>query len=235
MTRLLLPIAGSAARIGGIPKFLLPISGNRTLIEEHVLSALNADLGGVVVICRRPHFEITKNILEKYNGFVEYIQLNFSTKTMNETISFFEPRDNETNIIIGLADSYWSGNSLTSVYRILKDLNRSYGTLALFPMRKSQFGKFGAVEYNSDSMVTSIIDKDPKVKLTHAWGALRVSIDLVRNIDIELPHIGYSVEKSIALGFDYTCSVFDVDYFDCGTFDEYRECLVRLDNAKNSN
>jgi len=170
---------------------------------------------------------MTKNVLAEFGDYVEFVELDFKTQTMNETLSFFNSHANEVSVIIGLADSFWSNNELTSVYEFLNEDSNYDGSLALFPLRQSQVGKLGAVEFKSDSLITSIIDKDPNTSFTHAWGALKISTALVKDIDIKLPHIGYSVKYSMSQGYKYDSKVFVVDYFDCGTFAEYKECLVR--------
>ena len=60
---LVLPIGGSASRMRGIPKYLLPANDSSTLVENHVQAGLKAGFDQVVVIIPKESESLLRNNL----------------------------------------------------------------------------------------------------------------------------------------------------------------------------
>jgi MobA-like NTP transferase domain len=217
----LLPAAGTASRMRGLPKFLLPVSENvQTLIEHHV--ELLADLVERIYIPARPE---NMNLLERLSlpSTCELIAMN--TETMSETVHRALEAVEFDNCVLGMPDTFYvSRNPYIDLSRD-SDLDVK---LALWRTKPSQRGQVGSIELDDDNTVLRCEDKTQKWDFGQHWGAMRFNRRALSLLEPTTPHAGFLITPSIEDGLSVKGEMMDGEYFDCGTFSEYKRCVASL-------
>lgn len=228
-TILVLPIGGQATRIGGVPKFLLPVGDNQTLIGRHVHAAQESGISEIFIICRPMHTRLIRNYFSESISNITVIELENETQTMNETLFFGLSDIYFSSAIVGLSDTYWSKNGLVQAYSQLKAHDDKHSiSIAAFEIREDQVGKLGQVQIGDDQELKDMKDKDSNCDYQYAWGAIKITKNFLQNIDRSQPHIGYTVRDKLKVGEKILCVKVETNYYDCGTFAEYRSLLNTL-------
>jgi dTDP-glucose pyrophosphorylase len=229
MTKMVLSIGGSAERMLGLPKFLLPASNSESLIQRHLNGGFEAGIEEAILICRKDHEAILRHHLSNHEKKIRYLVLEHHTKTMCETLlmyvqsKFFS--ENES-YILPLADTTFTGAEIRDIYTDLLT-TRDKNALALFKIRSEQVGKLGQVEFHPVSKeITRVIDKDPSCPFPDLWGICLIQGELLADIRIDEAHIGISVSRWVSEGQVFIGLTNDAKYYDCGTFAEYRQFLL---------
>ena len=226
---LVLPIGGQATRIGGVPKFLLPVSDRETLLGRHVDAARASGVNRIYIICRPVHTALISNYLSEFEGNAEIIELNRDTQTMCETLSVGMKGIDFESAIVGLPDTYWSNDGLKEAYKQLQLSKNTCDTiLAVFRIREDQAGKLGQLQFDTNGQLLRMNDKDLNCNYEFAWGAIKFTNSIIKELDINQPHVGYTVKNMLDLGARINCIQINTEYFDCGTFEEYSLLLGRL-------
>jgi hypothetical protein len=157
----IIPAAGKATRIGGIPKFLLPIDEKKFLLDFHVNSILinNEKLRKVVAVSN-DFYETAKRM--NFNADLIIVD----TKTMNETVlKVINLFPDEQHYLLTMPDTYFNDIGLAS--KMYKKYQESVdGTLGIWKILESQKGKLGQCEVNN-SLVVNIKDKDINCKFEY--------------------------------------------------------------------
>lgn len=215
----LLPSAGSATRMNGIPKFLLPISERlQCLLDYHV--TLMSDSVDRIIIPTRSEWV---GLLHSFNfgDLVDIIELN--TATMAETVKrSLAGRDYDT-CVLGMPDTYFVGGN---PYRDLSTQPVADVSLTVFPTRAEQVGKMGSVAIDSDNRVTDHADKEPNRDFGHHWGVMEFSRQVEEFLDPQATTGGYLITEALNRGMDVRGYRASYPYFDCGTFEEYLQALT---------
>lgn len=221
MIDVILPAAGFASRMRGLPKFLLPANKQyESLLEIH-LSNLEGKCENIY-LPTRPELIPIINSLEIGNKNLKIIEM--STSTMSETVLNTINLTNSRYYTIIMPDTYFLGQK---PYDDLLKF-RDFCNLACWKIRDSQRGKLGEVKINKLNEVVEIIDKKAENGFKFAWGAITFSSDLIKYIDIKDPHIGYAVKKSILNNEKVNAFKIRGKYFDCGTPEEYVQLLKEI-------
>ncbi len=225
---LLLPIGGSATRMLGLPKFMLPANSEYTLIEQHVLGALEAGYSDVYVIVSEKYFDLFHEFKVSKRLNVNVICLPKATSTMTETlvlgareISDFD----SCEITVGMADTAFLGESFSEIYFRIRT-HAEKVSLGLFKIRNDQFGKLGQVKIDDHGLVVDLKDKSPDCVFPQIWGLAKLPADLLLKSEVKDAHIGISIEKLLRTGVRVGSAPNTAEYFDCGTFDEYKKFLL---------
>ncbi len=212
----ILPAAGKASRMNGLPKFALPINNfNQTLIERHITQI--QDFVNQIVIPTTPS---NLNLIENMNIGMKSTVFSLETNTMSQTIFEVIREFPADRYVLFMPDTYFHGEAPH------KHLAHSQSPieLAIFSIRNTQKGKLGQVKIDKKNNVLEIVDKSENCNYKYAWGALTFDKTLIEFIKPEDAHIGYAVAKS--LGFhDVKTRVFECEYFDCGTPNEYFDLI----------
>ena len=105
----IIPAAGKASRIGGIPKFLLPIASDNFLIKFHSNLVNNVDTHvHKAIVVSSEYFETVKRL--ELNA--EIFEAN--TSTMNETVAFAIDRFPEiNNYLLTMPDTFFNDSDVT--------------------------------------------------------------------------------------------------------------------------
>ena len=208
MTLGLLPASGSASRIGGLPKFMLPIEDNFSILQWHV-SLMNEACDKVRVSTR----ECWMPLVTPLNlGADIYVK---EPSTMSDAVLEMS-RDRNDAVIIGMPDVYIH-NSENNFY---KDMLESDGDIVLATWDykyKTMKGKVGQVLVDRFSNVLQVIDKDPNCEFDQMWGAILFRNGLER-IDVDGGSVLKDLNKWIADGVSVKAVAMSGEYIDSGTF-----------------
>jgi ADP-glucose pyrophosphorylase len=226
---LVLPVGGSASRMLGLPKFMLPVSESETLIERHCRGAVSAGYDEVHVITRQKYFNLIGSYFSDRRIDAHIHSLPHETETMSETLKIGSRLIKDivkSSVTIGLSDTAFYGASYENIYRKLIEDSADH-TLGLFSIREDQFGKLGQVDIDSMGNVLAMQDKNFSCTFPAIWGLAKVPGLMLMNLNISDAHIGIGIEKLVAEGKHVSGVVNDAEYFDCGTFNEYKLFLSR--------
>jgi len=217
----ILPAAGSAERMSGIPKFLLPVADDyKSLLENHIENL--SQYCEKIYLSTKPELVPIINSLNFDLKNIEVIEVQ--TKTMSETVLETLTYSSSDSFMMIMPDTYFlDGNP----YR---DLNKNpeVAELACWEIRDNQRGKLGEVEFDSSGDITNIVDKKIDNGFQYAWGALTFSKKLIPFIDNKDPHIGYAIKNALKKKQKISGIKINGKYFDCGTPSEYVELLEEV-------
>lgn len=219
----IIPAAGKASRIGGIPKFLLPIASDNFLIKFHsnLLNDIHLDIKKVIVVSTE-YFETVKRL----DLDAEIIKAD--TKTMNETTKVaIDKFPDFSNYLITMPDTYYEDKNI--IYNLIHTSmeNKSPISLALWMIEDYQKGKLGQVKISQEQVV-DVIDKDLNCEYELAWGAISWKKEVNSLIDEKDSHIGYILNPALKQNIKIDFVKANNTYFDCGTFNEYSKLLKVL-------
>ena len=218
----ILPAAGLATRMRGLPKFLLPCSTDyTTLLERHITSLL--EVCERVWIAVRPETAALVDILQIAQDRV--IMVNLRTETMSETVLKVIGLSMAESFVVVMPDTYFLDEQ---PYEYLGNLEQGM-RVAAWNIREDQIGKLGQIELDiNSSKVISSKDKDPTCDYPFAWGAVAFDRSVSEHIDPASPHIGFIIPEVIRSGKKISAKVMEGSYFDCGTPREYFAMLAEV-------
>jgi choline kinase len=212
----LIPASGTASRMRGLPKFLLPFENSvKTLMERHI-EMMEQHVDRILIPTRPENLELIERL--KFPSFVELVPL--ITSTMSETVNLALDKVDFELCILGMPDTYYLGQD---PYKALVNLAGDV-RLACWPTVSSQVGNVGSVEIVG-GRVTQVQDKNPRVDFGRHWGAIAFNKSALEHLDSSTPHIGFIVNPCIEAGLIVDAEDIEGDYIDCGTFSEYRRLL----------
>jgi NDP-sugar pyrophosphorylase family protein len=218
----LIPAAGHATRLHGLPKYLLPVP------DGYLLSALcrkmtQAGANHLLIGANEENY----GLLRRYapGGAMIYV---VESATMNETLLAARERIDvnlEENVLFGMPDSYWGDERVYQ--RLQADLGLypfPIAAVAVWLMQPEQHGQLGSCEV-SDGEIVRIVDKSPDPRLRYAWGAVAFRPDFWQYIVPHEPHIGYALSRALVAGERVGSLIVEGHYHDCGTPDGYFTCI----------
>lgn len=220
----ILPAAGSATRMRGLPKFLLPC-------DENYLSLLERHINHLAPICNKIWIPIRPDLI----ALVESLNIPapnteifpISTNTMTETLRKTASKSMSEKFVMVMPDTYFQGEL---PYEYLAT-GAEKMNLACWKIRAEQYGKLGQVQISKSSpeetqgTVSSSRDKDPSCRFPFSWGAMSFSREVLELADDEMPHLGYVLPQLLEKNMQIHAKVIDGEYFDCGTPQEYISML----------
>lgn len=230
MTLGIIPAAGKAERLNGLPKALLPIPGGATLIETVYERMKRASLCWHIAIGTN---RTTYAFLRQREAISESVY-KAETRTMSETVLTALPYLNGNEpVLFGMADTYFEdADAFVKLATALKD--GADVAVGVFKARPEQRAHLGMVEIAGDE-VLHVIDKPQQTGLIWAWGVLAWKVGFWAYLNTRDPHVGYALPRALAAELDVRAVRMDGQYWDCGTPDEYFECVTALrDNMTTS-
>lgn len=216
----ILPAAGLASRMRGLPKFLLPCDDEyTTLIEKHVSSML--DVCETVWIPTRPEQTILLETLGLSSDRVVVVPM--TTKTMTQTVLRLTKISGASRFVMVMPDTFFFGEQ---PYGYLAD-GPSALNLACWEIRPEQRGKLGQVQIQGETEgpVLSSKDKDADCSFKHSWGAMAFDRSILALAEAEMPHTGFVIQPALEKRMSVEAKVMEGRYFDCGTPREYLQML----------
>jgi len=218
---MIIPAAGSATRMNGIPKFLLPVTvDGKSLIEIHIARA-QAQYRKILIPTRSVYIPLLSEIA-KIPG-VEIFPVD--TKTMSETVIQTVSRSDAETFALVMPDTYFHGeNPIAELHDIDTDFR-----IAAWKIRSSQLGKLGQLRIEH-GQVQEMVDKDPNCDFEYSWGAISFKRHFLKYLTEEMPHIGYAMEAALKSKSTHDCFIVDGEYFDCGTPAEYFQLISNFNS-----
>jgi choline kinase len=215
----LIPCSGTASRIGGIPKFLLPCK-NGFLIDNtiNLFTTNNIDNIRISVSNENEHHINKRNI---HNNKVKYIVKN--TETMSETVLELISAFPSKKYILIMPDTYFNTNSngyFKSINQLYMKLFQYDIVVILWQIKEYQYGKLGQIEIDNDYVI-KIEDKNPDCRYPYSWGVIGWNENVNNLIDKNTPHIGFLINSALDKKYKIGYIISDTEYFDCGTSSEY--------------
>jgi len=218
----IIPVAGQASRLNGIPKYLLPINKKNYLLKFHIeliKTSFTENNVEIVIGTNKTNSQILKHLYPELNIF------EFESNSMVETVIKSKKELNEEESVYGciMPDTYFSDHEIYS-----KMLNKIYdldAVVAVWRINEDQVGKLGQCDIDSNDRLTNVVDKNPECKLPFFWGSLMWKNSFNKFLEADDLHFGDTLNRAIKNGMEIGVVYADGDYFDCGTFDEYRELL----------
>lgn len=215
-----IPAAGLATRLGGIPKFLLPISDKKTLLGFHIDNLKKLKNNELSIGANKNFYKTLQDIYDE----ISIKEVNSSS--MVQTVTKLNLENKKLSLVI-MPDTYFEN------YKIVKEMKEKITTsnidvvLGIWKIKQSQIGKLGQCVLDGD-IVKKIIDKDPNCKEEYFWGLIMWKPSFNKFISDKDLHFGVSLNRAIEnkLKIGYVAS--PDEYFDCGTFDEYQNLLKNL-------
>ena len=208
-----LPAAGQATRLNGLPKFLLPIpEGN--LLDWHCKQMRAASAERVLVGTSWVNSALVAQ--HAPNGTEQYL---VSTKTMTETVLAARRNAGDADVLFGMPDTYWANEDVYE--QISTAVSDADVTLACWFIRDDQRGKLGQCELDLYGNVLAVVDKSPDCSMPWVWGAMYWKPSFWNCLTPTMPHVGYGLPVAMDRGLNVKAVMFMGDYHDCGTFESY--------------
>lgn len=211
----LLPASGSAKRISGIPKFLLPIPGG-TLLSRHIEQMLE--------VCD----EVRVSTRKVWMPLIDNMDLPSQVKIYEIEPSTFSDAlsqmSSDGQMLIGMPDTYIA-DTQDNVYRILLESDGDV-VLAGFNCTEDLRGNVGQFLTDPNGDVLDLKDKEQGCTYPNMWGAM-----LLNNakIDGSLDNPSYQVMNWIAEDKSVKAVKCNGTYIDAGTFAGLKK-LYSFDN-----
>lgn len=214
----MLPASGSASRVRGIPKFCLPISDNKSLLEWHIDKML--EVCDEVRVCTRYEWI---PILKKLNLDVKLLEIE--TSTMSDAILKMGSADSD-RIIVGMPDVFISNSNGDNFYSNMVE-KKSDVVLASWNHTENLRGKVGQIDTIGERVI-SIIDKNPKCNFPRMWGAIAFNNGAASELDGNIPVIGDQINLWIKNGYYVSYAECVGEYIDAGTFSGIKRMYMEV-------
>lgn len=217
----ILPASGRASRIGGIPKFCLPISDERSLLQWHVEQMLE--------VCD----EVRVSTRAEWVPIVQNMDMNIKLivrepSTMSDAIKFMIGDYNDT-VLVGMPDTY----ILNAPGNIYKELNKEINAdlvLGIWECSEELKGRVGQVLVTQNKVIGSE-DKVDDCDYKDMWGTMLFRKNMIRYLDPSLDHPGKQLKGWIEDGFNIRAVRPGGRYMDIGTLRGLKNLYKEMDNA----
>lgn len=235
----IIPAAGKAERMGGLPKFLLPIPGGtlaNTLMKRVVLQMHMHSVrlpSKIWIGASRENAHLLQYRKDDYASRVTAID----TQTMSETVLRIHNIAASTygdsqSVLFGMPDTYiedeWAFRRIEHAIDDGADV-----AVGLFLTRPEQRSKLGMCDFDTTTQqITRVIDKPESTELVWAWGVLAWRHVFWDCLDANEPHVGYGILRAIERGLDVRAVRMEGGYWDCGTPEEYFSLIRYLTGEK---
>lgn len=224
MTAGIIPAAGKATRLHGLPKFLLPVPGGYLL--EQMANAIGVQC---LIGASADNFDLVDTY--KRPGDLPYL---VSSRSMPETILAARKYTADNNVLVGMPDTYWTDKTVFSALTRRLDEGAPC-VVAMFEVSAAQAARLGMCEVNywcclpgDWSTIRRIDDKNPATKLKFAWAALGWRPEFWQYIEPTDAHMGIALQRAIDSGVEVQGYLARGPYYDCGIPDDYFRCIREL-------
>lgn len=190
----IVPAAGTATRLSGLPKFLLPIlegSGDKgsTLLDYHI--QIQQEICDRVVVATRPEFApLVSPIVQRWDCHL-MVQIS---QTMSETVLNVHDLIQRENYFISMPDTFFDNGIDTRA--MLGEIGFD-AILACWKVHEELRGRVGEVELNDAGIVVRHEDKNSDSRLPLMWGTMLVSAAYLELVRPEDPHVGIALNRAI--------------------------------------
>jgi len=214
-----LPASGKASRIGGIPKFCLPVSEKESIIQWHVNQMLEV-CDEVRVSTRSEWIPIIQNMKMNIKLFVN------EPSTMSDAVKSMVGDYND-NVLIGMPDTYIL-NSPDNIYKELFKDTKADIVLGIWKCEEDLKGRVGQVLVSNGKVIASK-DKVENCEYSDMWGTMLFRKNMIRYIDPELDHPGKQIQEWIDQNLNVTAVSPGGRYMDIGTLKGLKKLYKEMD------
>jgi hypothetical protein len=210
MTKIIgmLPASGSASRLLGIPKFLLPVENGKSLLQRHV-EMMNEVCDEVRIATRERWHPLLEDL--KLNATIYYME----PSTMADALINMDPGN--STIVVGMPDVYVGGSN-RNFYKSMLDTEGDVVLATWNYIEEKMKGKLGQVLTNDYSRVLNVLDKHPTCEYPEVWGAIVFRNEMIHKIDRSGGSVLSSVNEWIDKhDVDVTAVKIPGEYIDAGT------------------
>ena len=215
----ILPASGKASRIGGIPKFCLPVSEEESILQWHVNQMLE--------VCD----EVRVSTRAEWVPIIQNMNMNIKLvvrepSTMSDAVKFMVGDYNDT-VLVGMPDTYILGCK-TNIYKEMMDSTGDLvlGTWSCDPDIKGRVGQV----LISDGRVISSRDKVSDCDYQDMWGTMLFRKNLIRYIDPSLEHPGKQIQDWIDMSLNIRSVSPGGKYMDIGTLNGLKQLYKEMDS-----
>jgi len=214
-----LPASGKASRIGGIPKFCLPISDERSLLQWHVEQMLE--------VCD----EVRVSTRAEWVPIIQNMDMNIKLivrepSTMSDAVKFMIGEYNDT-VLIGMPDTYIL-NAPGNIYKPLFKDNTADLVLGVWECGEVLKGRVGQVLVSNDKVIDSE-DKVDNCDYPDMWGTMLFRKNMIRYIDAALDHPGKQLKEWISMGLNIKAVRPGGQYMDIGTLKGLKQLYKEME------
>jgi len=220
----LLPCAGKAERLYGLPKFLLPCPDGY-LLKRHYDAMIKAGCKPVGISTNESHYELLKSYgyyptrLERYSTMSETLLETYYERIVD---LMYDQED----VLFGMPDSYFDDPYL---YDFMNQELLEYPDIqvvaGLFVVSEKQAHLLGMCELAADRRIVRIVDKPVETTLRYAWGCLAWRPSFWQYIQPEDAHVGFALQRAIEDSVLVKGLFSPAKYYDCGTWAGYAEMV----------
>jgi hypothetical protein len=214
----ILPASGKASRIGGIPKFCLPVSEEESILQWHVNQMLE--------VCD----EVRVSTRAEWVPIIQNMNMNIKLvvrepSTMSDAVKFMVGDYNDT-VLVGMPDTYILGCK-SNIYKEMMDSTGDLvlGTWSCDPDIKGRVGQV----LISDGKVISSRDKVSDCDYSNMWGTMLFRKNLIRYIDPSLEHPGKQIQDWIDMSLNIRSVSPGGKYMDIGTLKGLKQLYREMD------
>lgn len=216
-----LPASGKASRIGGIPKFCLPVSDERSLLQWHVEQML--EVCDEVRVATRPEWiPIVQNMDMNIKLIVR------EPSTMSDAVKFMVGEYNDT-VLVGMPDTYIL-NAPGNIYKEMMKEDKADLVLGVWECSDELKGRVGQVKILGNKVVESE-DKVDNCDYPDMWGTMLFRKNMIRYIDPKLDHPGKQLKDWISESANIVAVRPGGRYMDIGTLRGLKQLYKEMDNA----
>lgn len=225
----LIPCAGSATRIHGIPKYLLPVPDGYLLqiltLRMGMIArsiAIGANTLNYMQVTTYAPSKASVYIADHYGTMTETVLSGKGYASIDGVIT--------ENTLFAMPDTYIEDDAC---FAKLADTihNGADVAVGVFYARTDQHLKAGMCRLDGERVI-EVVDKPAKTDMRWLWGALAWKPTFWDYMQPEDAHVGYALPRAIAAGLDVRAVRMTGGYFDCGTYDEYAELTNYLHGRK---
>jgi dTDP-glucose pyrophosphorylase len=214
----IIPAAGQADRMFGLPKMLLPTP--RGVLIDVLVERMQPVCSHLYTGTRSGIYGMLAGRLATDTHTV-YLA---NTATMSQTVAQAERYAADQPVVFGMPDTLFEDEAAFSKLAATIEAGADVA-IGVFRVRPGQHRRGGMVDVNGDR-VRAVIDKPASSGLAWIWGVLAWSPVFWPLIDPRTPHVGYALPRAIELGLDVRPVMLNGPYWDCGTPDEYFDCIA---------
>jgi NDP-sugar pyrophosphorylase family protein len=218
----ILPCAGEAKRIHGLPKYLLPCPPDDYLLNHHFTGMMDAGCDTVFMGANPENFSaLTLQIKSK--DAVTYRADKY--RTMTETVLWMKEHGNNIDsVLFGMPDTYFDSPTVYEQLAYLMKFENDV-VVAVCKARPDQHKQGGMVRLDWNGRVMEVIDKPETTDIQYIWGAMAWSPSFWNCLTPDMPHIGYGLPVAIERGLKVQSIYIGGNFWDCGTPERYFEMI----------
>lgn len=214
-----LPASGKASRVGGIPKFCLPISDERSLLQWHVEQMLE--------VCD----EVRISTRAEWVPIIQNMDMNIKLivrepSTMSDAVKFMIGEHNDT-VLVAMPDTFIL-NAPNNIYKEMIKETTADIVLGVWECAEELKGRVGQVLISNDRVIESK-DKTDNCDYPDMWGTMLFRKNMIRYLDPNLEHPGKQLQEWIASRTNIRAVRPGGKYMDIGTLKGLKQLYKEME------